>query len=397
MSGVNKKFFDGVPLTLHSPSDVSSITRGVEEVPIEVTYRYLNSTGSPVHLIMRDGLEFDIPNTPSRDGSLIIQVIYKFNSSVELDPRKDFHKTSNTSATGIHIMSLIEEHEANVSRRVSKTLSYQYNISKETLLHELGGSTYITDLDVVVSLMQDKAMIPRHPYSRGSQRFRLIESETNINNVNRFGMAIYIVSNDGKLKDHWININGLVHRVPSTTDNSLQNGIYLCRSSKSPMTGSTASPPNVEVFTDIEVAREKLRLFETHLEAEAGGDYFAAKETELKLKLGNAKEREQELKNLESSMRQEELKLKRSLEEDKLNADKAAAERKLKFEIETEHRQLRMNDLDHHYKSSSLRDKDYYDNKNYVRKDSSDFIKMLPVLITSTVALSTLVYNFSKR
>lgn len=397
------KYIEASNLTLHTVNDVAAIADTGDNAPLSVTYRYFNFTGMNVHLIKRDGTEWDIPSRASRSENFVIQAIYSYAHDVVIDPKLDYHKNAIKSPIASFVLPQIEENALMNNGNRHKRITYQMVVSKETLLTELGGSAYLTDLDVVVSVLHDKALIPKHPYGEISTRGRLIEAETNINNVERFGMAIYIISNNNKLQKHFININGLVHTVPVGKNNSLHDGVYICRSSRSATDGSYPIPDTVH-YEDIEEARKELCLFESYESAVSNGDYFGTRENELKLKIADAKERELEFKNIEADLRAKELTLKTLLEEAKRNTERdsdirarEAEQRKHNYDRDAEIRKERMERLDHQYKVSGMHSKDYYESRSYRRKDSSEFMKFLPVLISGGLAIGTLAYNMSKN
>lgn len=384
-----RNFVKTEDLMIYRSDNVGPVTNGTIDAPLSVSYRYFNFTGLSAHIVKRDGIEFDIKSQPSRSNSIIIQVIYEFGNNVELDPNKDYHNHSEKTAVGKYVMGLIEDHESDSKSRPRRRLMYQHEIDKDKLIGELGGSIYLADLDIVVSLIQDKSIIPKHPYGRQSERYRLLEAEPNINNVDRFGMAVYIISNDNAIQPHYINLNGNVFLVPVAKNNSLHNGVYLCRSSKN--TADARYPkPDIIHYEDLEEACKELNLFTNYEDASANGDYFANKEKELKLALANAKENEFKFKKLESEMRAKELELKQEFERE-------TAERKADFERESERRQHRLSDMEFFYKSRNMASKDHYEDMTYRRKDTSDFLKTLPVLITSAVAIGTLMYNLGNN
>lgn len=354
--------------------------------PIERSVCYFNYLRRPVYVSDRSGMTFKLDNEQSRRDSLVIRVTYKLNKKVVIDPSKTFHRTADKTPTGKLLLELITKFEEDPKR--DPVLIYEYTYRYEDL-EKVSSGVYLAELDILVSMVEDVSRIPEHPYARSSDRLNLISTDTNVNDNTRFGYSVYIVSNGGTIPDHFINMNGVVYRVPSNRNHSLQDGVYVC--SSAPALGQTHKDalPTVKRYS-IEEALTELRLYLTYDEAVSGGDYFAEKEKELKQKLQDAKVREAEIRGEEIDLRKEYDDRKRELEMEMLQY-------KQKLETESMAASREHSASEHMYRMQSMRDKDYYESRQYQRKDSSEFLKSVPVLITSILAIGTLAYNLGSK
>lgn len=336
--------------------------------PLERNVAFFNHMNDDIVVSGRDGLPFKLPPSGKRDNVFCVRVTYRVHTSVTMDPKGVFHQYGAKTAEGKALAAAVKNCEENKSAG-NKAFSLDYVIRRDDIVSQ-GGVLYLADLDLVVSAHKDewKAL---HPYSDATTRYQLIEAESNVNNSERFGYAIYIVSNDGAVNSKFINLGGAVYRVPSIANQSLRDGVYVC--SSGPVQNSAKDPIPMSLHYTFEEAWENLRLFDTAEEAEKLGDILV--------------ERERELKELQLMYKE----LEHTQKMDKLQFEQDMEEKRREYEGMSMERQREQDMLEHERAMRSLRDKEYYETRSAARKDTSEVVKYIPVVLTSIFAIAAFV------
>lgn len=354
------------------PEDPNSSWRS----QLEISVKYQNGLSCPVTIIGRDGIPFKLPNDIN-DRSNVLSIIktYRIDMSVDVDPVSVFFNAQETSADRDAIIEAYTnavENQTVTHNRNHLRFSVKHTIDRDSIVVDAGGCLYNPDFDIMVSVLDDAAGVT-HPYSIPATRRQILINESNINDTDKFGYSIYIISNDGAMGDRYVNINGEVFLVPSSRNNSLRNGIYLC--SSSPMsTEAKRMMPRIHHYS-YEEGVEKLKLFKSRDEAATYGDVFSEREREIE-------ERALNIKNTEADLKERKLKLEQELIEGK---------RKLE---EMEHdRKRQQSELEHERSIKSLREKDYYESRSNTRKDSLETVKFVAVIVPSILSLITLWFK----
>jgi hypothetical protein len=341
--------------------------------PLEKTVSYYNHLNDDVTIVGRDGLPFKVPPTRRRDNTFQVRVTYSIDSSITVDPNSVFYHHGSDTAEGRALKSAIAAIEENPTHG-KKTFSLDYTVSRDDIVRN-GGILYLAELDLVINVTKEdwKTL---HPYSDAATRYQLIEAETNVNNTERFGYSMYLVSNDGRYKDKYINIGGFVYRVPSTKNKSLRDGVYLC--STGPVDNDATMPMPLAVHYTFEDAQEKLKLYDSAEEADKLGDQLA--------------EREREIKELQVKYRE----LEHELKIERMEFEQEIEEKKREYERVSLDRQREQSNLEHERTMRGLRDKAYYESRSLARKDSSEVVKFIPTIITGTLALAVLLFKYKQ-
>lgn len=342
--------------------------------PLERNVSFYNNLFDDVVIVGRDGLPFKLPPSGKRDNLFQIRVTYRIHASVIMDPKGVFHNYGANTAEGKALAAAVKNiEESPVSG--NKTFSLDYTIRRDDIVSQ-GGVLYLADLDIVVSVHKDewKAL---HPYSDASTRYQLIEAESNVNNSERFGYSVYIVSNNGSVNSKYINLGGSVYRVPSITNQSLRDGVYVC--SSGPVQNSAKDPIPMSLHYTFDEAWENLRLFDTPEEAEKLGDILVEREKELK-------ELQLQYKELEHMQKMDKLQFEQDMEEKRREYERLSMERQ-REEAHVEHERT----------MRAMRDKEYYDTRSAARKDSSEVVKYIPVILTSMFAIAAFMMKSNKQ
>lgn len=339
--------------------------------PLEKTISYYNHLNEHITVVGRDGVPFKVPPSKRRDNVFKVRVTYSIDESVQVDPSNVFFHQGSNTAEGKALKAAIAAIEENLTYG-KKTFSLDYTITRDDIVRN-GGVLYLAELDLVINATQEdwKAL---HPYSDAATRYQLIEAETNVNNTERFGYSLYIVSNDGRYKDKYVNIGGVVYRVPSTKNQSLRDGVYLC--STGPTDNDVTTPMPIALHYEFSAAQEKLKLYDSAEEADKLGDQLA--------------EREKEIKELQVKYRE----LEHELKLERMEFEREIEEKKREYERVSLDRQREHSNLEHEKAMRGLRDKEYYETRSYARKDSSEVIKFVPAMITGALGLAVLIFKY---
>jgi len=343
-------------------------------LPLRKDIEYLNSTGADITITDRDSIPFIIKPDYNRDMLLVIQVTYTVGPSTLIDP-KSLSKLLGKPTTEREAWNkTIEEAESGEYKTTSnRVLRVTYKISRQTI--ERHKALYIPELDILVSLYQtNDSMI--HPYSDLGDRYKLIESDINLRSTKSFGYSMYIVSNDGDYGDRYINLGGKVFKVPSTVNHSLQNGVYVCSSGD--VVGKHSNPTPLSEFYTFEQAEEQLTLYQSTEEARIHGDLLGSQEYDRKQQAADLEDLKIQAKKKQLEHEERILAKKREQEETELIRQEVLAQQQ------------------HERAMRAIADKDYYESRQHARKDSSELIKYIPVVITAGLAIITLIQKYSK-
>lgn len=359
-----------------------------EGSPCRMEKEFFNGLSEPVTIVERSGLPISIiPMRIEYPNAFLVRYTFTYNRSVKID----IERLSNAKCETSRAMRDAIRHGSVKEGAFGKmAISITYAVTKEQLTKG-GGSLYLTNLDIVVSTMQGH-YVPRHPYNLDGIRNYLVGREETINTIGSFGYAIQIVDNEGIYGKRYININKEIYEISPTVDRSRVSGVYHAKTA--PIGENGVVPPPIAMLYSFEEAEQYLGFFKTIEEARILGD------------ISEEQRRELEARALE---------LKRDIAEfnaAKLNQDRAFDEQKRAFELsrleEEEARRTRENDwkrqeteqsirlmrlkeeiasLEHNRSMDSLTRKDHFEERSYVRKDSSEFFKWVPGLIGAGAAL----------
>lgn len=256
------------------------------------------------------------------------------------------------------------------------------------------GSVYVPEVDLVLQVGQPN-LDKSHPYSKdGRAKAEYVDfiSEKKVS-----GILMELVDNDQHHKSRFLYAALQVIEIPSVQDKTRASGVYFSKVAYDSLGEIHIKP----YYYTLEEAEKILGLYRTKDEAITGGNpEFIAKKlnqerdeklTELKHDLDIAKsqmkldelKRDQQLKETEHRLRESEHKLKMAELKAKEEEARAAAE----LEKERKETARLKEELD---KKRDYR-KDYFEERSYQRKDSSDLLKLLPVLITAALAVFTII------
>lgn len=358
--------------------------------PLTCNISYLNGLSDAVTIVQRSGLAFTVPAATDRnERDFVIRLNHSFSKGVNIDGHYLLNGVNENSP--IELQKLQEAlNRRNLYARGREEFSLDYLVSRETL-QKRGGSVYLVELDIVVSILSPNH-VPLHPFSDVGMRAQLLESDPAVNSPKFFGMNIRIVDNNGRFGDRFVNMSGQIYKVVALKSSTLRDGVYM--TSSAAVDGDyDVCPPTCTRYS-FEEADAELKLFRTVDEARTLGDIAAATERELKELQGKLRREEHEFK-LERLRREDELDVaRRTYERNKLEFETDMSQRlaKLKLrELELDEQKAELDAMrrreDHLRTMEAMARKDLYEARSQNRKDVSEYIKYVPVVIAGVASI----------
>lgn len=347
--------------------------------PIEYRTTFGNNLSVPVTVHMRNGLKFVVPPDPTMEhNTFVVRVHIRITPQAFQNVVRALHELSHHDSK--HVEVLTRAFNAATSNNMWKggELTLDYDLTLEQL-RQLGGTVYLSDVDYVVSLESIETPI-YHPHSeKGRLQQVVLDSPLQHPDIQRetplgLGYSIIMIDNQGKNGSRYINIGNTVYRIVPRRDFSKKDGIYIV--SNNSMSSKMGGGAFESRYFELENAEERLGLYRTPDEAEYGGDKtIAAKE-------GLAK----------AQAELEQLKAERQKAEEKNGIAKAALEaqiREREVELTKEREAIAKERAEREHQENVRRKElaDYYEQRSYERRDTSEGLKFLPSLLIGLGAL----------
>lgn len=361
---------------------------------LEVKTTYLNGLNIPVSIMMRNGVKFDIPPvTHIKENFFIVDIEYSFCTQVNLNT---LYLSNDSSEESSLVKDLMEE-DNNLApyNRVHRHLRYYF--SKEELTSK-GNSFYAHNLDITISAYDEPGAF--HPFSEIGVRNFLAKETTEVNTYGSFGYSIRVIDNEGVFGTKFLNINNKVYRVNPVKNPFYKNGVYFI-SSGEVFDNNNINIPVSKFFT-FEEAVTELGLFNSFIEANTLGNVLETRKKELDDFAFSLKEKENRLKQERMDKEFELEEFKRTLEKMRLQEEEDRRLREIEFKREESMlaaKNMRLKDeintLEHKRNMLSMERKDHYEEKSYERKDSSEVVKFIPLVIGGLIAIIAAIYKHS--
>ena len=305
---------------------------------------YRNGTKYHLKVTERSGLSFVIPpdnySSPRATGCFSVDVYYNYNhGNVVMDPDG---MVSQTQDNDLPERVALRNSLTNVRSHTFNSMSIgtSYVIHGTEFVNKNSDRLYVEALDIVISIYRPG--IPTdiiHPQSTDGN---LILS--NVSNVDFFKYQVEIVDPRNRIGNRYINIGGKVFTVPVTRTSTRPEGVYVTTT-----TGAGICSVDTE-FYELEQAAELPFLHRSVDEATVHGSDTALLKRAHELKVLN-------LKNEQVDK-----------DERKSIIDEVMSQ--LKYERDY----------------FTLKDKDRYERRSAERRDFSELLKWLPVVITLVTA-----------
>ena len=341
---------------------------------VVTTTRYYNHTESEITVVTRDGVSKTLQPNPILGGTqeLVIEYEFEISSNVIINAQGLFNTVNQTNTKEAAILKEALDTNRFVQRDGYRTYTISYGIELD-YIYQNEGSVYYTNLDLVISAV-NPIHVPKHPYSDEGRREQMVAKDFNINSRDRFGFSLQIVDNRKEFGDRFININGTVFHIPAIVDMMMLSGIYLTSSGCS-RGGKAVGRPVVRRFdfADVGQGEGKIDIHRTYDEALAYGDPVGMIDRTFKQEAAQNKLEEEKLK-------------KEKRERDELLEVKKNENAALKLEIERHQKAA-----EHARELREMDRKDFYEDRSYNRKDNSDLLKYIPVVISVVLGIKAVM------
>lgn len=354
---------------------------------LSIEKEFFNGFRKAVTMVDRTGMPLVIQPMNVRGLSkFMVRYTIKYRAGVNID----VERLSNATSEGMRALRDAVLSGSVVQRMGQCFAQVDYGVDEDDVQRN-GGSLYLVNLDLVVSTMVG-GYVPHHPFSQDGVRNRLVADNETINTTGVVGYSLQIVDNEDIFGPRYININKEIYLVQPTKDPGRLSGVY--RASTAPVTESGGvGKPRADYFAFPE-AEALLGLFRTYEEAAVLGDIAAEKKRELDTLAHDLKAQELHMKSERLESEKEFENWRRDLEQRRLveESDRKAQEHRWKLE------ESRINEagarlkeeqtrVEHLRSISALERKDHYEERSYVRKDASEFLKWVPAIATGLAAI----------
>ncbi len=353
------------PLDAFIDAPLVAVDRPDLDTPLSYTNKIINMTDRDVHITGRDGLTHTIKPTyrPSRQAGSV-DILYgvttdeshvKFDSTNQLNAVREFEIPFYED-----MRKFLNKQDQLYHGRSTKWSMYRVTIGD---IEKAGGSVYVRQLDICISC-GDIGDVKSHPYSPvGLEEYHEYNCRA-YTEEGTFGYSMRLVDNRGLIDDRYVNMSGTIFRVPVVRDPNVSDGVYITYVGKADDL-SNRHTPKTEYYTLEEMSEKCPWVYKSIDDAAHYGDVVARLDADVTLK-----KLEWEAKSNELKQRQDEWKFSqmREVEEQKREAERLAHQQKL---LEQER-------------------SNFYESKSYARKDSNEFWKMIPVVLTGFLAVKAL-------
>lgn len=443
------KLDDGLVSVSTESSSVDILADNYSMQPFQVIHTFHNESDYDVVVVNRNNIPFTIPRSTSRRGfgrkqhfGVRTTIVVRGNNYIN-----DFHHQLKTAAVTLPLTSAnLKKLESDVREALENNPHVNhYHLAFDSVVdvEQFGDNDiYLTDTDYLLVGAKDFGK-SAHPFSEDKKTQRYLQQCVGPREV--AGVLVEIVDNQRVMTKRYMNVGNSVVEIPVVIDPQRKDGVY--RSLFTYELG--VNKTNKIDCYKFEEADEIIGLYKTKEEALAGGDIEAKyklalkdKERELtqlkhefeqrrlertediderkfireieKLKeearaLKKSNKLEAKKHKLERKKHEREMsKLETQLENEKIKLEQERArheqeERKLRYEIEKfeyERENLRREFIikaqDDFYHGRKTARNDEYEERSFIRKESIDWLKLMPAVITGTAAVGGAMYAISR-
>ncbi len=195
----------------------------IKGVRFERVVTYINGLTHDVTLVDRNGLLITLENGVSANvettNDLEVIVTYKFVNRVKIDI---FNLLTEEYVSNKRELKILRDQLTQLTQSKARhiNVSIKYKISYDMLLRN-SNSIYVDDLDMVFSVHTAADKIPAHPYSEEGAVLR------QQSNQKEFNFRITINDPHSQFGERFINLGGVVYRVPVVNDPTIHPGVYF--------------------------------------------------------------------------------------------------------------------------------------------------------------------------
>lgn len=347
---------------------------------------YFNRTFLPIYALNRNGIRAYIPPTTKHTHNLIKEHPSDFiiRQTYEID-KISFHAMQEALS---HQLSNEDEDEILKKFRlefleqignkdfVKSVIHIDYIIDRTQIVSK--GMLYIAPLDLVI-YPKDLPVKPIHPYSPEALRrdgFNCFR-EKNLKELDiQTGLvvSIEVIDNENHTQSKFFRFGEEIHQVKVNKAHHKPSGVRLS------IFDQDRPHLNVQKTLSLEEAKSAIGLYSTHEEAVDLGDLKLTRQREV----DELKHRTAQLA-LELKTRSQDYEAKLKEKEHQHKLDLINIERENKLAEQQREQQRYVLDREKQYRT------DEYERKSQERKDSSEIIKMIPIILTAAIGIGAIL------
>lgn len=349
----------------------------------EFGYQIFNTMFRPVFVATRTGIRFEVPRqsvTVNSNPGVLIRVKVSASPSVNLDVSglsNDKGTKASTKEAAAYI-GAVQSASAKALGQSHRVCYVDYKIPEEDFDNN-GGLLFLQSLDIQLSVLS-AANTPHHPFSISGQRDRdayALRASKEINTM----YGVVIRDKDGFFGNRFLNINGEVYRVPVIRDGLEPDGVYRHVTGRT--TGEFTVDRTAVEFFEFEEADKELGLYLTYNDALSLGNQAEKNKREYEAQTNAFKQAE-----LQAKLHQSQADAAFAREKEAMRLHAALREHKLReLELVQQELEIELNRREGLLKRDMMLLKELSEKSGYMRRETSDMMKTIPMLITSGIAL----------
>lgn len=357
----------------------------------EITHSFINNTHRDITVVTRLGLPFSVPHTHSGTNSnFIIRVKYFFRHAVKDKTKRLLERVNTNSPTELRILKEALEATPQTGYMGGESVTIDYEVSERELI-EMGGSVYHHATDFVLSVV-GVDRVPSHPGSSLGLGIQEKRKSRYVNEDVSFGYQVDIIDNTGRSCAFFINFNNTVWNVRPRKDPTREDGIYILSDAESIGTVKVNDKIYRKLPLDAETALQH-GLYQTYADALALGDVVTQRKKDLldmeyQLKASQHDNAMMKIKH-DGDMRE----LDRELRE----SERKHKEADLLLEKRSKELAAQIDITSHLMTMERVRFKDSLDVKAAERKDYSEALKYIPMVVVAIGAIAAAVKGTAKK
>lgn len=306
-----------------------------------VELEILNYTGETIVIGYKNGLKvptLPIPNSGrtghSNKREFIIRYTYRIKNTEQLESVRRYLLSGDVDLHPLErkkLLEAIDKPNRTLFNTDNSKIDYEYVIPFRDITDK-GGAIYVKEADLLLCVL-DKASGLYHPYSQDAKQQNLLNEETRGTTDDRFYYRVTIVDNHKRHYDKFVNIAGMVYKVPITQASDMREGVYITTSGalKNGMVEGQGACTHYSIDDCMTDSKAPILLYNSFEAALTLGNSSAVEErlkTQEQIRLVNIKRESEDIKAKQDETKhlREEKRLRR--EEDRLAREEKLAERK---------------------------------------------------------------------
>ena len=347
--------------------------------------------GGNVGIVGREGVKFNLPPRTSMKGlaCLVVRLDIIADKAVTdsiIDSMSNARDVENSLVMQVARKDWATRTAQETFYHSNRRTRIEYYVTLD-LLRQYGGTIYLKDVDLVVSL-NGKDSIISHPYCRSGDMhwgadsiLTPVEEDADcgqLRNNNNFIAAVKIIDNAGAIGPRWIRINDEVHVIRPMIDPEHQDGFYVTRSS--PVISEIATSQMLSHLYSADDQVEGIRLYRSYLEAKNDGVTPEVMKLRLQESEHQARQLDADTKLMQAQTNYDRVRAEAENLRTTINANQQ------KHQYEKELLERKIEELKEEQKNLVLKEKT--EKNSTRRKGFLEIVKSIPAMITAVLTLA---------